>query len=1670
MVKHRYHRAGERRASGRDIHEQWVDFHVQPRTDQERMQMAIDEYHETGDSSSIGKALHAIDPWKRPEYVDHIRNIGKVDVLKAAIPFFYFLHEDIAQELIERGEGAFVLRHTRHFQPFSEVVLRAALAQRLYAEITQAAYAFASISEDAAIEIIRAGQGTDLFVNRRNLPITRRIAEALIEQGLGRIVVGNSQTNDEYSTHLDCQLDKTLAQLCIDHGATDQVAYYAQHFTGLDKDIAQQLMEQNYATAAVLKADTFADVIVDDHLFQQAAMHGAAWWIYMNHPEQWKKIRMTDELRTALLRNETAFALEYADDFGIIRNQQLAEQLIEQGATERLANNIARFSGLNAETARILIRDGYAGSVIRHIDVFEGLVIDDALIDYIIQANGIDTLFHYYQYIPAHIFTPELAQKCIALHRVDIAIRYADALGIVVNPGFLFHLIREGRGAEVLDVLRRVQIDEQRVAQEIIERNGSRMVAENLEQFSGESLGADIVHRLIDDGYIAEVAKHAHIFQRSAFTPDVLFQCIERGYAQEVIGYFRKDERTQYLADWLIYTNQAETVVEGLRGYSVGFSHLSPETAAYLASIGHGDNVIMRSDVFDGPVCHQALVDTMIATGQGLAHIATSLDKFRYLTIDTAYRLIEAGHAQYVARHSEAFTVPQPLAFDDRLARALIQYHAISVFLADIQKFSDVSVDIAYTCIDRGYVDSVFKNARVFPQLVFDNDIAQGIIKTNIFFLGAYIQHFERLSDGIANELMHYYSGSVLSSIHSFAGLRLSTLLRCVASKGHQRGIDMRSIPPSVIAEEDRDAFMTMAIGSRELNFNTLSALSLSGDPFVQEEYISDAVKAWVRKGLKEEDVTRIVNAIVNSSEQKYSSEDRIQMDEQNWAELLVLRARMDLEDEEIVAVPPHIAEKVKATFEDSAAQEMCLAQCSAHWKEAIRCFPESQHAQFEILCGVIDSIGAGPYTQIESIAHLMMVMRANQHRIERYPKTQQRFQEGLQRLEVFFERNILSQDDHTYLRQVCASVIEMSPALCTDIVGVLESLSPQEFKEWVRKVLPTIQAYLAVCGSRKDNSPLSREGAEVLVYARNQIRALFRTDGNTFAQRIEKINTEIFNNIIAVFKEKFGIIRIPEQFGPEQTRSIMNFSLYSAHIAERSEKHTATIAWYLALHLHDKWTEYRAGVSIDPYAYLVPEYAEIVAEIIEESASKQPLTAELLGIEEGDLPRVRADLQTECTEATMAHVDTVDVQLYNIASAIANLADSDLYPEPLEKVRLQLLKDHEAKTVNQTIAKMVRAFLQPGELVVLNEEEQRIQESVRAALTQQGIEVNKESVAHHFQKEMKLMSTIVKLLHLLQKENVLNQVYQLRELLHPNPEVIAIFNRLGEAFSTHSGAMPLSQDLDYLEQLVMKRAQDLQEEDRDVLQRYIEAIREKLGTVEEVYARIVREFLAIERQLSDVQNQQLRGQVQEIVRAIQAQDQRHVVYSTAASNMNAVIENIRECLSCTRNGANNDTNLTFGDGNKFFVYSHGARREGRSIADQVVFLEPITIADPETGENKRCAAFVLDRIYGKRAPDILDNHIAVIVKKMRAVRIQHPEARLYVMITAAALQSVGVSPAAMNDIIRQRYGATIHRVDVGSARVDVAPSAAADHYIEFGLGPRTAGERQVEGIVLTLA
>jgi len=828
------------------------------------------------------------------------------------------------------------------------------------------------------------------------------------------------------------------------------------------------------------------------------------------------------------------------------------------------------------------------------------------------------------------------------------------------------------------------------------------------------------------------------------------------------------------------------------------------------------------------------------------------------------------------------------------------------------------------------------------------------------------------------------------------------------------------------------------------------------------ETRIGERIRTLQREGdLRfNELLIKIVPREIEQIDKLLSSGSVTEVGQLGWQQLLMGFVRSQNEVYSLPKLSQTSIDRINTLFNDPKVRDMCLNGLRDSYITYLKSGkPEEMPFSLNLMSEFINfSGGAGPLSQVDSLNTLIGSVNSAFSKETTVTRTKLEISQGLVQMEERFARERWSNEDKTDFYNISRDILGAAPSIFSDYLSLFGKLSPSQMRQFSKEIYPLYRTKLVLM-EKKNEQGHKTYAKEQLMDLRRDIRnfsEVFNEGENAFANQKGKLLGEI----TGLFKERFGIIKIPENFSQEQMRSFTNVSTYLANLHGRTPEKETVLGFYLSLMVNNRWDDFRRGQEINPNEYLVPEKSEYIKKFLQERQRLNPLTPDNLGISQEDIPEFLKLLHQETQNVVIGNIETIDVKLNNIILNLRGLEDLDLYTDTMDKQRMSLLLNWGNKKVGSVVARMYQQLASPTKVIQFSEEDLHVQEEVARIIQERGLTLSPQTLKEHFQDGIKPLATVVNLINFIDEARAEPEIEQLKGLLEPSAEIIEVFKKLGEDFKPTSGAMALSQDLSYLDNLVVKREDELKPEEKVLITKYTAKIRDQVVKLENIYGQIKNKVSGLKQGGSTSTNPLLQEKLDQIDRIINAQVTQQAITSTTTDNLNTIIENIRECLSCTREGCNNDTDLTFGDMNKFYLYSQTETQQKGSISDELLFVEPITRADGSQG-----TAFVLDKIYGTNTPTILENQIEAVLKKQRSIKQRFPDAKISVFVSDVAISTGGTSA----DMLLERFKAKNILGQTETIEVNVVESATGDHYIEFGGGARTAGKRQANGVLLSI-
>ncbi|MCR5832823.1 MAG: hypothetical protein K6G36_02715 [Candidatus Saccharibacteria bacterium] len=719
---------------------------------------------------------------------------------------------------------------------------------------------------------------------------------------------------------------------------------------------------------------------------------------------------------------------------------------------------------------------------------------------------------------------------------------------------------------------------------------------------------------------------------------------------------------------------------------------------------------------------------------------------------------------------------------------------------------------------------------------------------------------------------------------------------------------------------------------------------------------------------------------------------------------------------------------------------------------------------------------GAGPLVQIEAFLDFAGVLES----------TGDIGKALTAKIEERMKKDHWDNQDKSNFYAVSAEVIQASPELYEVFAGLFTNIKDKkDFETFTKEIYPLYRAKLALLRNYDDSSDGIGNGYTTANYdavdkeaLKNQLHNallpfnLQELSPDKRQEGIETVRKTILGEITELFKDKLKIRpeAISAEFSNSDIRTIEDMTLYLSNFSEPSSTLGRNlIGLFSALNIGETggWDKLRRGDVINSGDYLGLDPYELseIEEAFKVSRQNNPVNKNNTRIQSDErLREFNSALQEDTTNMRLGSVQTIDLRLQDLISNIEDLTDPDLYPDKSDKKRITILERYSPKSVGTVSAKMWQRA--SGKEIQLNEAEQVVADDLAKLMTDQDLDMTPENIKTYLQDGFNAIKIPFNIRQAVKDNRAVESISELQKLLTPNDDVSRIFSEIGEEFEPDSGALAIGSDLDYLENLIVKHEKTLADDDKKIVNSYLDAIRGKMGELEKIYDKIAQSFEKFEKSVHGTEATQLQAEIDEISKIIHGANSQTVITTTCTNNLMTIFENMRACLSAKTKGINNDTDLTFAENYKFYLYSRSGSSTNGSNTDEIIYFVP------STKGNKRGMSFVMDQIYGRKNSDIFACHLETILKKASSLKKQFPEAPITIFVPRSTSDSCSMTISAeeLSGKINLPSGATISD---SFASFNVPKSGFGDHYIEFGLeqtmDARASGSRTAKGIEIVL-
>ena len=632
---------------------------------------------------------------------------------------------------------------------------------------------------------------------------------------------------------------------------------------------------------------------------------------------------------------------------------------------------------------------------------------------------------------------------------------------------------------------------------------------------------------------------------------------------------------------------------------------------------------------------------------------------------------------------------------------------------------------------------------------------------------------------------------------------------------------------------------------------------------------------------------------------------------------------------------------------------------------------------------------------------------------------------------------NVHKKDSNELLNsfyQVSTSLLGKSPAIYRNVVELLNKLNSEEQKLFYKEIFPlyNVELFLwenpwqyKLLWKKVDNNV---EWQLILMHER--IKMLLDKLNNDTNIDVNSLLLEekniLVENIKQLFKEKFWIKKIPTEFSNKNIESIRWHSIYLSNMHERDEEKTAVLWYFLALKLDGKRSEFRTWKDFDPSEYMYDSKVYILREYLS-NRSERNSVYKLENIEEND----KIVLQENESNTIIWNTNWITDRLKTIEGNIKTLLDDDIYSE-----RQRIIKKYIDKNLWKLLAKQFQIL--SGKAIPLSDEENKILSDLSNELWDNLTDINN---IQKLQNECKSISAILNFINKILNENLPKEIQDFENLCKPSNEHLELLKKIW--INLEDDLIVSSNSyLTYIESGIKKWENKLTQEEFNSLNEYIIKVNKELTDLYGIKDKLTVLYEDFKDKIIDkyFDNTELKERFESMSPYFftKADVEKENIVSLMTNDLDIVIKNIRQCLWCKNKWCNNDTDLSFGCDDRFFITtSH--REWDWSFADELVTLLP-------RSPKKEWFTFVMDKIYGNNwSTDILLNNIYVILKKIDKLS---PNLKKQLSIFVPDGIELRLDKEWVEKIKKQYNWAIIEKSDI---TVTVEEQPITDSYHEFG-------------------
>ncbi|MCK9186139.1 hypothetical protein M0P48_01735 [Candidatus Gracilibacteria bacterium] len=521
----------------------------------------------------------------------------------------------------------------------------------------------------------------------------------------------------------------------------------------------------------------------------------------------------------------------------------------------------------------------------------------------------------------------------------------------------------------------------------------------------------------------------------------------------------------------------------------------------------------------------------------------------------------------------------------------------------------------------------------------------------------------------------------------------------------------------------------------------------------------------------------------------------------------------------------------------------------------------------------------------------------------------------------------------------------------------------------------------------------------------------------------LKEYDSKITQMLGDLFKTEMGLKNLPP-ISAEIMEHIAPLITYLSNIHDLNEGKRSLLSFFILLNVLGKWDSFKRGENVDVSKY----FSETDVAKINTYLSQRTEYDVFSGMDPSFFSKLNESTEAMMIGESGGIIDT----LGGVARNMDGLVDPDNFNE-MEQRLLVIVQKFGSKQVGKALSERFRNPNYSDEVIEAF-----------------GPIDNEKSTLPEMQKIARILGSLLKFQKSIESADLEAQIHKLEDILKPSNEVIAIFKKIDIDMESNSGAKPISEDIEYLESALNKKQNELSNEEHDAAKKYLDEVKKITMDLFATKDTISKEFFALHESSTktEVMSGRFKSRLDTFRKLlmIEASDKKITLRSTMTGNLTDVIAHIRQCLGCRSKEVNNDTNLTFGDRNRFLIITREFKmNQSQSLSDELV-----TVLETKDADGTEGLSFVMDNVYGTRSPDILVANVLTVLKKLKALKKANPSLSMDIFVTDAALSSCGLTLQYLQEKILKEFG----KVSLNQTKksVTVSPSASGDGYYEIGV------------------